>query len=214
MDSYAFKNPWDQLGMHHVLLQVYLPQQWQQVMVVYLQETDRLLATCIWIYILPIKTNLGLSEVVGSPSTNISDILQRRRNLLDEMAPVNIDDFLEQFDHSFGSNRSSSLSVWRNIISPSPAGVGTSSSNKIGQDRSTDFDLDALSQLTSPPRTITTTTAPGVPSRGGGRGRRRMRLATTSGASRSRSNRKRLEPLAITHGVTQGSILSPMLSGL
>ena len=69
MDSYAFKNPWDQLGMHHVLLQVYLPQQWQQVMVVYLQETDRLLATCIWIYILPIKTNLGLSEVVGSPST-------------------------------------------------------------------------------------------------------------------------------------------------
>ena len=92
--------------------------------------------------------------------------------------------------------------------------MGTSSSNKIGQDRSTDFDLDALSQLTSPPRTITTTTAPGVPSRGGGRGRRRMRLATTSGASRSRSNRKRLEPLAITHGVTQGSILSPMLSGL
>lgn len=55
--------------MHHVLLQVYLPQQWQQVMVVYLQETDRLLATCIWIYILPIKKNLGLSEVVGSPST-------------------------------------------------------------------------------------------------------------------------------------------------
>lgn len=97
--------------MHHVLLQVYLPQQWQQVMVVYLQETDRLLATCIWIYILPIKTNLGLSEVVGSPSTNISDILQRTRNLLDEMAPVNIHDFLEQFDHSFGSNRSSSLSV-------------------------------------------------------------------------------------------------------
>lgn len=31
--------------MHHVLLQVYLPQQWHQVMVVYLQETDRLLAT-------------------------------------------------------------------------------------------------------------------------------------------------------------------------
>lgn len=176
MDSYAYKNPWDQLGMHHVLLQVYLPQQWQQVMVVYLQETDRLLATCIWIYILPIKTNLGLSEVVGSPSTNTSDILQITRNLLDEMAPVNIDDFLEQFDHSFGSNRSSSLSVWRNIISPSPAGVGTSSSNKIGQDRSTDFDLDALSQLTSPPRTITTTTAPGVPSRGGGRGRRSMGL--------------------------------------
>ena len=127
MDSYAFKNPWDQLGMHHVLLQVYLPQQWQQVMVVYLQETDRLLATCIWIYILPVKTNLGLSEGVGSPSTNTSDILQRTRNLLDEMAPVNIDDFLEQFDHSLGSNRSSSLSVWRNIISPSPTDVGTSS---------------------------------------------------------------------------------------